>query len=66
MNSIRYSLSLGDRSTLCSTTKSHQNKSNLKNVSVQKSFISQYLFFQSQSCLLESTAAIFRQSAGFV
>ena len=24
------------------------------------------IFFQSQSCLLESTAAIFRQSAGYV
>ena len=30
-------------------------------------FFFQYLlFFQSQSCLLESTAAIFRQSAGYV
>ena len=32
------SLSLGNRSTLCSTTKCHQNKSDLKNVFVQKSF----------------------------
>ena len=60
------SLSLRNRSTLCSTTKCHQNKSDLKNV-LQKSFFFQYLlFFQSQSCLLESTAAIFRQSAGYV
>ena len=29
-------------------------------------FFSNLLFFQSQSCLLESTAAIFRQSAGYV
>ena len=30
-------------------------------------FFFQYLpFFQSQSCLVESTAAIFRQSAGYV
>ena len=61
------SLSLRNRSTLCSTTKCHQNKSDLKNVFVRKSFFFQYLlFFQSQSCLLESTAAIFRQSAGYV
>ena len=26
----------------------------------------QYLFFQSQSCLLESTVALFRQSAGYI
>ena len=32
------SLSLRNRSTLCSTTKCHQNKSDLKNVFVQKSF----------------------------
>ena len=32
------SLSLRDRSTLCSTTKCHQNKSDLKNVFVQKFF----------------------------
>ena len=61
------SLSLENRSTLCSTTKCHQNKSDLKNIFVQKSFFFQYLlFFQSQSCLLESTAANFRQSAGYV
>ena len=61
------SLSLRNRSTLSSTTKCHQNKSDLKNVFVQKFFFFQYLlFFQSQSCLLESTAAIFRQSAGYV
>ena len=61
------SLSLRNRSTFCSTTKCHQNKWDLKNVFVQKSFFFQYLlFFQSQSCLLESTAAIFRQSAGYV
>ena len=60
------SLSLRNRSTLCSTTKCHQNKSDLKNVFVQKSFFFHYLFFQSQSCLLESTAAIFRQSARYV
>ena len=29
-------------------------------------FFQYLLFFQSQSCLLESTAAIFRQSAGYV
>ena len=34
------SLSLRNRSTLCSTTKCHQNKSDLKNVFVQKSFFS--------------------------
>ena len=67
MFGIDSSLSLRNRSTLCSTTKCHQNKSDLKNVFVQKSFFFQYLlFFQSQSCLLESTAAIFRQSAGCV
>ena len=33
------SLSLRNRSTLCSTTKCHQNKSDLKNVFVQKSFL---------------------------
>ena len=60
------SLSLRNRSTLCSTTKCHQNKSDLKRVFVQKSFFQYLLFFQSQSCLLESTAAIFRQSAGYV
>ena len=61
------SLSLGNRSTLCSNTTCYQNKSDLKNVFVQKSFFFQYLlFFQSQSCLLESTAAIFWQSAGYV
>ena len=32
------SLSLRNRSTLCSTTKCHQNKSDLRNVFVQKSF----------------------------
>ena len=32
------SLSLRNRITLCSTTKCHQNKSDLKNVLVQKSF----------------------------
>ena len=32
------SLSLRNRSTLCLTTKCHQNKSDLKNVFVQKSF----------------------------
>ena len=32
------SLSLSNRSTLCSTKKCHQNKSDLKNVFVQKSF----------------------------
>ena len=31
-----------------------------------KKFFFQYLFFQAQSCVLESTAAIFRQSAGYV
>ena len=42
-------------------------KTDLKNFFVQKSFFFQYLlFFQSQSCLLESTVAIFRQSAGYV
>ena len=61
------SLSLRNRSTLCSTLKCHQNKSDLKNVFVQKSFFFQYLlFFQYQLCSLESTAAIFRQSAGYV
>ena len=60
------SLSLRNRSTLCSTTKCHQIKSDLKNVFVQKSFFQYLLFFQSKSCLLESTAAIFRQSAGYV
>ena len=61
------SLSLRNRSTLCSTTKCHQNKSDLTKVFVQKSFCFQYLlFFQSHSCLLESTAATFRQSAGYV
>ena len=61
------SLSLRNRSTLCSTTKCHQIKSDLKNVFVQKSFFFQNLLFcQSESCLLESTAAIFRQSAGYV
>ena len=34
------SLSLRNRSTLCSTTKCHQNKSVLKNVLVRKSFFS--------------------------
>ena len=29
-------------------------------------FFQYLLLFQSQSCLLESTAAIFRQSAGYV
>ena len=55
--------SLRNRSML--TTKCHQNKSDLKNVFLQTSFF-RYLFFQSPSCLLESTAAIFRQSAGYV
>ena len=31
-----------------------------------KNLFFRYLFFQSQSCLLESTAAIFRQSVGYV
>ena len=31
-----------------------------------KNLFQYLLFFQSQSCLLESTAAIFRQSAGYV
>ena len=31
-----------------------------------KNLFFRYLFFQSQSCLLESTAAFFRQSAGYV
>ena len=60
------SLSLRNRSTLCSTTKCHQNKTDLKNVFVQKFFFQYLLFFQSQSCLLESVAAIFRQSAEYV
>ena len=33
---------------------------------VQKSFFQYFLCFQSQSCLLKSTAAIFRQSSGYV
>ena len=34
---------------------------------LHKNLFFQYLLlFQSQSCLLESTAAIFRQSAGYV
>ena len=60
------SLSLRNRSTLCSTTKCHQNKSDLENDFVQKSFFRYLLLFQSQSCLLESMAAIFRQSAGYI
>ena len=41
--------------------------SDFKNFFVQKSFFFQYLLFvQSQSCLLESTAAISRQSVGYV
>ena len=60
------SLSLRNRSTLCSTTKCHKNKSDLKNVFVQNFFFQYLLFFQSQSCFLKSTAAIFRQSAGYV
>ena len=59
--------SLSLKTEVCSTTKCHQNKSDLKNFFVQKSFFFQYLlFFQSQLCLLESTVAIFRQSAGYV
>ena len=38
------SLSLRNRSTLCSTTKCHQNKSDLKNVFVQKKFFNIYSF----------------------
>ena len=61
------SLSLRNRSTLCSTTKCYQNKSDLKIFLYKNLFFFQYLlFFQSQSCLLESTAAIFRQSSGYV
>ena len=30
-----------------------------------KNLFFQYLFFQSQSCFLESTVVIFRQSAGY-
>ena len=56
------SLSLRNRRT----TKCHQNKSDLKKCFCTKFFFFQYLLFQSQSCLLESTAAIFRQSAGYV
>ena len=36
----------------------------LKKCFCTKFFFQYLLFFQSQSCLLESTAAIFRQSAG--
>ena len=38
----------------------------LKKYFCTKIFFSYILFVQSQSCLLESTAAIFRQSAGYV
>ena len=38
IDSSHCSLSLRNRSTLCSTTKCHQNKSDLKNVFVLKSF----------------------------
>ena len=41
-------------------------KSDLKNVLYKNLFFQYLLFFQSQSCLLESTAAVFRQSAGYV
>ena len=40
IDSSTCSLSLRNRSTLCSTTKCHQNKSDLKNVFVQKFFFS--------------------------
>ena len=33
---------------------------------MRKSFFQYLLFFQSKSCLLESTAAVIRQSAGYV
>ena len=38
-------LSLTDRSTLCSTTKCHQNKSDLKNVFVQYFFFNFFYSF---------------------
>ena len=56
--------SLRNRSML--TTKCHQNKSDWKMFLYKNLFFFQYLFSQSQSCLLESTAAIFRLSAGYV
>ena len=98
IDSSSCSLSLRNRSTLSSTTKCHQNKSDLKNVFVQNLFFSIssilsipimliginggyfpaicrlcffYLFVfsfsvQSRCASIVSSAAIFRQSAGYV
>ena len=49
---------------VCSARKGHQNSSHFKIVGTK--IIFKFFLFQSKSWLWESTAAIFRQSAGYV